>query len=88
MCLSFVKKVPLFLPILLYIFLPILGTKMNNISILDCFLAPFLSFFSTLLLSINQSIFNLNSHKHFYSAEKKNRIHLNIVYNLHIEDDK
>ena len=38
--------------------------------------------------SINQSIFNLNSHKHFYSVEKKNRIHLNIVYNLHIEDDK
>ena len=38
--------------------------------------------------SINQSIFNLNSHKHFYSVEKKNRIHLNIIYNLHIEDDK
>ena len=38
---------------------------------------------------INQfSIFNLNSQKHFYSVEKKNRIHLNIVYNLHIEDDK
>ena len=37
--------------------------------------------------SIN-SIFNLNSHKHFYSVEKKNRIHLNIIYNLHIEDDK
>ena len=35
-----------------------------------------------------QSIFNLNSHKHFYSVEKKNRIHLNIIYNLHIEDDK
>ena len=37
---------------------------------------------------LNQSIFNLNSHKHFYSVEKKNRIHLNIIYNLHIEDDK
>ena len=40
------------------------------------------------IFSINQSIFNLNSHKHFYSIEKKNRIHSNIIYNLHIEDDK
>ena len=39
---------------------------------------------SRLALYINQSInFNLNSHKHFYSIEKKNWIHLNI-YNLHI----
>ena len=40
-------------------------------------------FFSKAINFNFQSIFNLNSHKHFYSVEKKNRIHLNIIYNLH-----
>ena len=64
------------------------GTQLFEFSIMvegKFFLLLFLSYCH----QFNQfSIFNLNSHKHFYSVEKKNRIHLNIIYNLHIEDDK